>query len=106
MQLTEDAMDYAEVCRILDATVGGIEQVSVSSGCASEVQLAGILLHLDEIGKKVLSGLYLELVDEYPCEVSLLLFSNRRVLSDSSHLLIQDFFFLFQHLLYLLSERS
>jgi hypothetical protein len=57
------------------------------------------------VGKKVLGRLYLELVNEYPRDVSLLLFADRRVLRDSLHLLIQDLFSRLPHLLSVLSER-
>ena len=56
------------------------------------------------IGKKILSGLKFELMNEYPFEIPFLLFSNRRILCNSSYLLIQDFFSCFGILFVLCSK--
>lgn len=56
------------------------------------------------IGKKVLRGVEFEFVNEYPREVSLLFFSNQRILRNSSYLLIQDSLFMFRQFFYLLLE--
>jgi len=78
---------------------------ATGSGVRTEHNQLQVLTDLS-IGKEVPGGAELELVNEYPPEVSLLFFSDGKIVSNSSNLPIQDLFLLFCQLLYLPRETS